>query len=347
MAQAKGSSIISPRLVSINQHTGRRFFDNKAQVAGVFAVVGLVGLVGLIVLITNVIRRRRAKKFDEEIEKAAAEAAAAPAPVFLDDDGDDGRYRPGGGYGGYDRGGYTGGAQYSDASSHGTYSQPPMSTGPHSEAYNMRDIGQGGPGPAAVRPGELYNPFDASTTGAAAGAAGVGVARARSTGAFAAGLSEGAAPYPAFAGPGYYQQQQQQPQPHPGYPTYGSQGYTTGVQRGLSLNHNEYPQQPRGYPPQQSPPQPDLARNASQATATSYSAYSVASAPSLSGSTGLQPYATSPPPVPQPSTAQHAPQHPEDDMEDAYGGYEDDDVEVPERPRVLKVRRSAFSLLRC
>ena len=311
-------------------------------------MVGLLGLVIFIVLITNVIRRRRARKFDEEIEKAAAEAAAAPAPIFLDDDGDDDRYRPGGGYGGYDRGGYTGGAQYSDASSHGTYSQPPMSTGHHSDTYNMRDMGSGGPGPAAVRPGDLYNPFDPTTTSATAGAAGVGVARARSTGAFGAGLSEGAAPYPAFAGPGYYQQQQQQQQsqPHPGYPNYGSQGYATGVQRGLSLNHNEYPQQPRGYPPQQSPPQPDLVHNTSQARSAetaSYSVYSAASAPSMSGNIGLQQHTSSSPPVPQLPTAQHAPQHPEDDLEDAYGGYEDD-VEVPERPRVLKVRLFFFFL---
>ena len=42
-----------------------RFFSNKGAVAGVFTVVGLVALALIIALATNVIRRRRAKKFDE------------------------------------------------------------------------------------------------------------------------------------------------------------------------------------------------------------------------------------------------------------------------------------------
>lgn len=139
-------------------------------------------LVLVIALIINFYRRRQAEKFDREIAEAAAEAAVARAPAFLDDENDN--YGPA--YGGA----YP--AKYSDVS-HGTYSQPPMN-----EPYGMRETG-----PA---PGDIYD-----TTiyggGAAigAGAAGIGVARARSRrdGAFAAGLQQGSSPYPAFAGPRY------------------------------------------------------------------------------------------------------------------------------------------------
>ena len=94
------------------------FFQNKGAVAGVFSVVGLIGLVLLIALITNVIRRRRERKFDKELYIATQEAAAtAPKINFLDDEDDEPK-----------RNGY------SDAS-HGTYGQPPM------QAYSMRHMG--------------------------------------------------------------------------------------------------------------------------------------------------------------------------------------------------------------
>lgn len=149
-------------------------------------------MVIIIAIIVNIVRRRQAQKFDREIAEAAAEAAVARAPAFLDDDTDN--YGPGG-YGG------TFAAKYSDVS-HGTYSQPPMT-----ESYGMREM----------VPGEVYDPaiygaagigagtagIGAGAAGIGAGAAGIGVARARSRGDFAAGLQEGASPYPAFAGPRY------------------------------------------------------------------------------------------------------------------------------------------------
>jgi hypothetical protein len=175
------------------------------------------------VFITNTIRRRRAKKFDKELQ----EAAAVPAPVFLDDDEDRynprpthhyeyaSRHRAAGSGAGYDDDGIGGGGgagggtgyddgrtaagygQYSDVSSHGTFAQPPMAHNGQGETYGMRELG-----PA---PGELYhNGADM----AVAGAAGIGVARARSARdlngfGYASALQDGASPYPAFATPGY------------------------------------------------------------------------------------------------------------------------------------------------
>lgn len=170
-----------------------RFFNNRGAVAGVFTVVGLIVLAIIVALITNGIRRRRAKKFDDEIAAAAHDAANAQVPNFgYEDD-----FQPGGGasYG------TNNGAKYSDIS-HGTYTQPPMTI---QESYGMRELHGPAPAPAPV-PGEYLDPgrlgygVDAA---AAAGAAGIGVARARSMrdGSYAAGLQEGASPYVAFAYP--------------------------------------------------------------------------------------------------------------------------------------------------
>ncbi|KAG6915088.1 hypothetical protein DXG01_013535, partial [Tephrocybe rancida] len=325
---------------------GISFFQNTGAVAGVFTVVGLIALGLLIALIINIIRRRRAKRFDREVEEAAAEAANAPAPIFLDDDDDYRHNQPG--YGA-DAGGY------SDVSSHGTYSQPPMSQ--THESYGMRDMG-----PA---PGELYG---SSAPGSvySGGAAGVGVARARSTrdpGAFASGLQEGATPYPAFAGPGAYQSG-----------AYGNAGQTgvnadlldaagmgvgagagAGVGRGMSLSHHPsqpqpqvyYDQSQQQYPNPHAQPQQDLLRNPS-ATPSQYTGTTLASA--------------SPPPKEPQSYAAHyangpGPVHEED--EDAYGGYTDEpqhaqgkggddtssyyeDDEERTVPRVLKVSTIRF-----
>jgi len=151
----------------------------------------LIVLAILIALITNGVRRRRAKKFDDEITAATHDAANTQVPNFGYDD----EFHSGGtaAYG------TNNGAKFSDIS-HGTYAQPPMGV---SESYGMRELPPHGPGPA---PGEY---FDAVGTGhgadaAVAGAAGIGVARARSMrdGSYAAGLQEGASPYPAFAFPG-------------------------------------------------------------------------------------------------------------------------------------------------
>ncbi|TFK24654.1 hypothetical protein FA15DRAFT_687404 [Coprinopsis marcescibilis] len=178
-----------------------RFFENTGAVAGVFSVVGLIVLAVIVALATNAVRRRRAKKFDREIEEAAREAAATQPPAgFLDDDDD---YRRAGGYGGGSSSFPSG--PYSDISSHGTFQQSPLQ--PH-ESYGMREIGGhgpvSGPGPA---PGEVFNY-------GAAGAAGIGVARARSMrdgGNFGQALQDGNSPYPAFAAPSGPQQQPQHP----------------------------------------------------------------------------------------------------------------------------------------
>ncbi|KAG6852711.1 hypothetical protein C0991_009638 [Blastosporella zonata] len=314
--------------------TSKGFFQNTGAVAGVFTVVGLIILALLIALITNIIRRRRAKQFDREVEEAAAEAAKAPAPIFLDDDGDDyynpqqqqqhTGYSPSNGYSASN--GYGGVAEgYSDVSSHGTYSQPPLSQ----ETYGMREMG-----PA---PGELYS-----------GAAGVGVARARSTrdGAFATGLQEGATPYPAFAGPGAYQSG-----------AYGAGGGGAnadlldatgmgvgagvgaggGLGRGMSLNHHSIPPHPAalatgytgydlqsqpGYYPNPYPQQQqqDLSRNTSAYTGTTLASSS------------------SPPPKEQQSYGAHYASRPgavheqEEGEQDAYGGYMDE----PQHPDALR-----------
>lgn len=124
------------------------FFHNTGAVAGVFSVVGIIALVLIFVLLTSFVRRRRARKFDREIDEAAAVAAAAQAPDFDDFD--------------YTSGTGVGYAQYSETS-HGTYNQPPLS---HERSRNnLSDI------PASL---DTHN-----STGGPAGAAGIG-ARGRS-----------------------------------------------------------------------------------------------------------------------------------------------------------------------
>ena len=129
------------------------FFDNKGAVAGVFTVVGLVGLVIFIAIATNVVRRRRAKRFDDEVAAAAAEASASPRYPF--DDYDDNR-----------NGGYGGTSAYSDPESHGTLNQAPLT---HSgESYNMSEFNSGYPS---------YGNIGAAV---GAGAAGIGASRSLS-----------------------------------------------------------------------------------------------------------------------------------------------------------------------
>lgn len=145
--------------------------------------MGLIVVAVLVALITNGIRRRRARKFDDEIAAAARDAANVQVPNFYEDDDD---YRPG--YG-------PGGGKYSDVS-HGTYGQAPLNPAPVQESYGMREMAH------APAPGEYFE-SGAHSIDTAAGAAGVGVARARSMrdGGYAAGLQEGASPYAAFAAP--------------------------------------------------------------------------------------------------------------------------------------------------
>ncbi|XP_006458787.1 hypothetical protein AGABI2DRAFT_190978 [Agaricus bisporus var. bisporus H97] len=178
-----------------NTDSSNGFFDNRGAVAGVFTVVGLVGLAILIALIVTTIRRRRVKRFDDETAAAARDAANTQIPNFAAYADDDDDFRPGA-YG-------TSGAKFSDAS-HGTYAQTPMAV---PESYGMREMSPHGP-----NPGEYFDPTTLEGS-APAGAAGIGVARARSMrdGGYAAGLTEGASPYAAFAAPGLNPAQSQYP----------------------------------------------------------------------------------------------------------------------------------------
>ncbi|KAJ3814142.1 hypothetical protein F5876DRAFT_73228 [Lentinula aff. lateritia] len=124
------------------------FWSNKGAVAGTFTVVALVGVAIIIWVIILSIRRRRAHKFDQENEAAAAEAAYATAPAFLDDD-DHPIYRrdylhagdmSSGGYSGYEGGGPIYAGAVPSASSHGTFNQPPMGIQPN-ENYPMAEFG--------------------------------------------------------------------------------------------------------------------------------------------------------------------------------------------------------------
>ncbi|KAF8057372.1 hypothetical protein FPV67DRAFT_1657736 [Lyophyllum atratum] len=203
------------------------FFANKGAVAGVFSVVGLIALVLSIALITNVLRRRRAKRFDREVDEAAI--TPGPLPPFLSSSPSPSPSLSNNHSREYGGGGYSN-------SSHGTYAQPPLSTNgtnTNSESYGMREV----PSSSDTHGNPYY--------------AGVGVARSRSTrdpGAWANGLQEGARPYPAFAGPGAYQPYVSEGAVASGYhnaaPASVQGGYDgAGVQRGISLNHNQYPQQ--------------------------------------------------------------------------------------------------------
>ncbi len=109
--------------------------------AGVFSVVGVVAIVLVFFLFTSYLRRRRAREFDREIDEAAAAAAAAQPPDFDD----------------YDYTSATGGYGHYSETSHGTFSQPPLS---HDQSANV------------------HGSYD-SYAGAGAGAAGIG-ARGRS-----------------------------------------------------------------------------------------------------------------------------------------------------------------------
>lgn len=143
------SHLSFPKLLGASANYRFSFFHNTGAVAGVFSVVGIIALVLLFVLLTSFVRRRRARKFDREIDEAAAVAAAAQAPDFDELD--------------YTSGTGIGYAQYSETS-HGTYNQPPLS---HERSRNNL--------------GDIPTSFDTlnNTGGPGAGAAGVG-ARGRS-----------------------------------------------------------------------------------------------------------------------------------------------------------------------
>ena len=154
LPQTRGSMLfrshlsLFPKLLGTSANYRFSFFHNTGAVAGVFSVVGIIALVLIFVLLTSFVRRRRARKFDREIDEAAAVAAAAQAPDFDDFD--------------YTSGTGIGYAQYSETS-HGTYNQPPLS---HERSRNNL--------------GDIPTSFEThNNTGGPAGAAGIG-ARGRS-----------------------------------------------------------------------------------------------------------------------------------------------------------------------
>ena len=205
----------SSLLVLIILHSG--FFHNKGAVAGVFTVVGLIALAIGIALVTNAVRRRRAKKFDREIDAAAEEARKAGANTDFFD-GDD--YNPAG----YDNFSSSLGRSrsvYTDGT-HGTYSQQPLRA---VESYGMTELHTG-------------DPYTAAGVGAAGAGAAAMADSAGNAGVGAAGLNRSrstTAPYNAFAGPGAYPRPA--PSTAPADPFYGA------------------PPMPAGYPAAYSPPQ--------------------------------------------------------------------------------------------
>ncbi|KAH9056663.1 hypothetical protein EDB87DRAFT_1635670 [Lactarius vividus] len=132
----------APTPSSTNQSSSTGFFHNKGAMAGVFSVVGVVAIVLVFFLLTSYLRRRRAREFDREIDEAAAAAAAAQPPDFDD----------------YDYNSAAGGYGHYSETSHGTFSQPPLS---HDQSANV------------------HGSYDAYAGAAGAGAAGIG-ARGRS-----------------------------------------------------------------------------------------------------------------------------------------------------------------------
>lgn len=150
------------------------FFANHGAVAGVFSVAGVLALILAVVLLTNAVRRRRARKFDAEIEAAAREAAHADIHLPNDDD---------------DEFNFGARSVYTDHT-HGTYSQAPLKA---AEAYTMAELPAMGDPYGAAGVGSGYAGAGVGA-GGAAGMAGVGggnLNRSRST----------TQPYNAFAGP--------------------------------------------------------------------------------------------------------------------------------------------------
>lgn len=149
------------------------FFANHGAVAGVFSVAGVLALILAVVLLTNAVRRRRARKFDAEIEAAAREAAHADIHLPNDDD---------------DEFNFGARSVYTDHT-HGTYSQAPLKA---AEAYTMAEL------PA------MGDPYGAAGVGSGYAGAGVGAGGAGMAGVGGGNLNRSRSttqPYNAFAGP--------------------------------------------------------------------------------------------------------------------------------------------------
>lgn len=61
------------------------FFQNTGAVVGVFVVVGIAATALAVLIVTMFLRRRRAKRFDRDVQEAAREAAQTQAPIDDDD----------------------------------------------------------------------------------------------------------------------------------------------------------------------------------------------------------------------------------------------------------------------
>ncbi|KAF7353953.1 hypothetical protein MVEN_01081700 [Mycena venus] len=149
-----------------NRAATKGFLQNKGAVAAVFTIVGLVAAGVLFALVTSAIRRRRAKRFDREIAEEAKRARPTPRMGLALGGGysDHVGYGAAGAAEGYASGhgpssdGYTASHAvhsgegtpsnymypsgysdlgFSEVSSHGTYSQPPMDA-----AYNHQGGGR-------------------------------------------------------------------------------------------------------------------------------------------------------------------------------------------------------------
>jgi hypothetical protein len=271
--------------------------------------------------------------------------------------------------------------QFSDVSSHGTYGQPPMSH----EAYGMREMGHGsggiGPGEIFVDP---YKSGGVAAAAAGAGAAGIGVARARSTkdvggGAYAQALNDGSSPYPALAAPstnGPPQSQQNMPVPM-GYGTRGAGsrspeygfgkrspeyelleaagmgGIAGGAAGMLARSQSQQQQQQRQYHYQRNQEQQDYGASLgrSPTSGSQYYPPPAASAaeyyPPPQGQGQGQGYGgfVQPPSQQQQQRPRLDPREEEGDMDDAYGGYEEEgDADQQQHTTVESHERGKGSL---
>lgn len=291
-----------------------RFFHNTGEVAGVFTVVGLVGVALIIALLTNAVRRRRAKKFDQDVAQAAAEAAAAShAPAFTDDDdygygADPMRERD------TAERSYTG---YSD-NSHGTYSQQPLQPNP-GESYNMNEFAS-------------FDPYAASAAGMA-GAAGIGAAGVNRAKSLA--RTQPASPYHAFAGPSG-----QEPVPAIPNPFYDTPTSTGGYD---SQNiASQYRQRNTSASPDGLLDAAGLSRTPSQSASTALGRNTSSGSTALNSATSPSNYSNAShyPPVGYPPNIYQAPQAQDVTLSnqyqsngrpisiggDIYGGYVENDV---------------------
>ncbi|EIN08119.1 hypothetical protein PUNSTDRAFT_144542 [Punctularia strigosozonata HHB-11173 SS5] len=193
------------------------FFHNTGAVAGTFSAVGVIALVIFAYIVTMAIRRRRARRFDEEVDEAARrayqEAEATKANIdyrYMDDDdayphggvgaggrmygGDEPYNQFGSGYGTSSYG--TSGDKHDAFShttdtTHGTMAQPPMMADHYVppvpvmggyESYGMQDLNHA---PGVYNTGApAFDPYAAASMDLSAvppgpgGAAGIGAGAA-------------------------------------------------------------------------------------------------------------------------------------------------------------------------